>query len=342
MNSREKFLAAMNGKNTGRPPVWVMRQAGRYLPEYRKLKEKHGFLGMVKNPELASTVTLQPLQRFQLDAAILFCDILVIPEAMGQPYNFREGGGIAMQVQLESQKCVEKLNIENIADKLSYVEGALRILRNELGNNKALLGFCGSPWTLACYMIEGESKEGFPKAVEWAKNHPIAFNCLLEKITRATISYLKMQSACGVDAVQIFDSWQSICPHDKAWEWSLKWIHQIIDELNESVPVILYAKAPIQRIDLLRKTGANGLSVSQVIDLSELRANLQDKYVLQGNLPPELLETDAKTVKKKTSDFLHRMKDDPAHIVNLGHGIRPQAKIECMDSLVRTVTEFKP
>ena len=340
MNSREKFIAAINGKNEGRPPFWVMRQAGRYLPEYRKLKEKHGFLTMVKTPELSSQVTLQPLERFKLDAAILFCDILVIPEAMGQCYNFREGGGIAMDYALESDKCIKKLDTSEICGRLSYVSESLELLRMELGNAKALLGFAGSPWTLACYMIEGGSRDGFPRAVEWAKNNSYAFNQLMEKLTSAISEYLKMQIKCGVDAVQIFDSWQSLCPTENAWDWSIKWIYQIAENLNSEIPLILYAKSSSERIELLRRSGADGLSVSQDVDLPSLRKTLPSDYLLQGNLPPELLETDFETVRENTTQFLHSMKGDKSHILNLGHGIRPQAKIECMEALAGTVTEF--
>ena len=340
MNSREKFIAAINGKNEGRPPFWVMRQAGRYLPEYRKLKEKHGFLTMVKTPELSSQVTLQPLERFKLDAAILFCDILVIPEAMGQCYNFREGGGIAMDYALESDKCIKKLDTSEICGRLSYVSESLELLRMELGNAKALLGFAGSPWTLACYMIEGGSRDGFPKAVEWAKNNSYAFNQLMEKLTSAISEYLKMQIKCGVDAVQIFDSWQSLCPTENAWDWSIKWIYQIAENLNSEIPLILYAKSSSERIELLRRSGADGLSLSQDVDLPSLRKTLPSDYLLQGNLPPELLETDFKTVREKTTQFLLSMKGDKSHILNLGHGIRPQAKIECMEALAGTVSEF--
>ena len=340
MNSREKFIAAINGKNEGRPPFWVMRQAGRYLPEYRKLKEKHGFLTMVKTPELSSQVTLQPLERFKLDAAILFCDILVIPEAMGQGYNFREGGGIAMDYALESDKCIKKLDTSEICGRLSYVSESLELLRMELGNAKALLGFAGSPWTLACYMIEGGSRDGFPRAVEWAKNNSYAFNQLMEKLTSAISEYLKMQIKCGVDAVQIFDSWQSLCPTENAWDWSIKWIYQIAENLNSEIPLILYAKSSSERIELLRRSGADGLSVSQDVDLPSLRKTLPSDYLLQGNLPPELLETDFETVREKTTQFLLSMKGDKSHILNLGHGIRPQAKIECMEALAGTVTEF--
>ena len=198
MNSREKFLAAVHGENKGRPPLWVMRQAGRYLPEYRKLKEQYGFLKMVKTPDLSCKVTLQPLERFPLDAAILFCDILVIPEAMGQKYNFRDGGGIIMSHALNSENCVSKLEVSEICQNLSYVEDSLKLLRQSLGNKKALLGFSGSPWTLACYMIQGESANGFPRAVNWAKNNPSTFNRLMEKLTTAISEYLKMQAGCGL------------------------------------------------------------------------------------------------------------------------------------------------
>ncbi len=341
MNSRERIIAALNGSNSGRPPLWVMRQAGRYLPEYRKLKEKHGFLEMVKTPELACQVTLQPLKRFPLDAAILFCDILVIPEAMGQAYKFREGGGISMSHALESEKSIQALDLSEICHKLSYVKEALKMLRNELDGQRALLGFAGSPWTLACYMIQGESKDGFPRAVALAINNPSAFNQLMEKLTLAIIDYLRMQARSGVDAVQIFDSWQSLCPSQNAWDWSIKWISMIVENLKSEIPLILYAKSSSSRVDLLKKSNAHGLSLSHDLDLAMLRKRLPSDYLLQGNLPPELLETSAEKVHRETIAFLNKMNEDPAHILNLGHGIRPQAKIECMEALVEAVTEYK-
>ncbi len=340
MNSRQKFTAALASTNTGRPPIWVMRQAGRYLPEYRKLKEEHGFLKMVKTPELSAEVTLQPLKRFNLDAAILFSDILVIPEAMGQTYEFREGGGINMQYSLESEDCVKKLETDKICESLSYVKNSLQLLRARLPSN-ALIGFSGSPWTLACYMIEGGSQEGFPRAVDWATNHPRRFNALMEKLTLSVTEYLKMQSNCGIDAVQIFDSWQNLCPKEFSWEWSLKWIKQIVENLESSVQVILYAKSSSDRLELLRKTGVNALSISQDADLKEIRKALPKGFPIQGNLDPELLETNPTMVKAEVLKFLQKMNCDNAHILNLGHGIRPQAKIECMEALVETVTKWR-
>jgi uroporphyrinogen decarboxylase len=295
---------------------------------------------MVKTPELACQVTLQPLERFPLDAAILFCDILVIPEAMGQAYKFRDGGGISMSHALESEKCIDELNVSEVCHKLSYVKDALKLLKNELRGERALLGFAGSPWTLACYMIQGESADGFPLAVELAKNNPAAFNKLMEKLTLSIIDYLRMQASSGVDAVQIFDSWQSLCPPQHAWDWSIKWINQIVESLKAEVPIILYAKSSSERIDLLKQSNAHGLSLSHDIDLVDLRRSLPAEYLLQGNLPPELLETSADNVHQETVTFLNKMNGDRAHILNLGHGIRPQAKIECMEALVQAVTEY--
>ena len=206
MNSKTKIQKALANENAGRPPIWVMRQAGRYLPEYRKLKEHYNFVEMVKTPELAVEVTLQPMQRFDLDAAIIFSDILVIPEAMGQPYHFREKGGIGMEFRLESKDCLSKLDINDPVKKLSYVGNALKLLRKRLDPNKAILGFCGSPWTLACYMVDGGSAEHFPETVKWAKSSPQTFSILLEMLTKVLIDYVKMQADSGVDAIQIFDS----------------------------------------------------------------------------------------------------------------------------------------
>jgi uroporphyrinogen decarboxylase len=214
------------------------------------------------------------------------------------------------------------------------------LLKNELDGESALLGFAGSPWTLACYMIQGESADGFPLAVELAKNNPAAFNKLMEKLTLSIIDYLRMQASSGVDAVQIFDSWQSLCPPQHAWDWSIKWINQIVESLKAEVPIILYAKSSSERIDLLKQSNAHGLSLSHDIDLVELRKSLPAEYLLQGNLPPELLETSADNVHQETVTFLNKMNGDRAHILNLGHGIRPQAKIECMEALVQAVTEY--
>jgi len=340
MTSRTKIINALANQNSGRPPLWVMRQAGRYLPEYRALKEKYSFLEMVKSPELAVEVTLQPMLRFELDAAIIFSDILVIPEAMGQPYHFREQGGIGMDFRLEGKSCLDKLDTHESVNKLSYVGEALALLRSKLDSSKAMLGFCGSPWTLACYMVDGGSTNQFPKTVQWAKSSPASFALLLEKLTTVLIDYVKMQAQSGVDAIQIFDSWNALCPDSKVYEWSLKWIDQIADAVSDQVPVILYAKAPSDRLKLFSKSKVSGISVDHETDLKSARKSLPSGFTLQGNLNPALLESEPEIVKNTTLELLNKMKGDPGHILNLGHGIRPQAKIDCMHALVQTVREF--
>lgn len=341
VKGRPLFRAAMAGTNrSGRPPLWVMRQAGRYLPEYRKLKQKHSFLEMVRTPELAVEVTMQPLRRFELDAAIVFSDILVIPEAMGQPYDFRNGGGIEMTRKLTHDSCIEALESNCISEKLSYVGQALTILREELGDKRALLGFCGSPWTLACYMLEGGSAEGFPKTLDWARRKPASFERLLEKITLALTDYLHMQASCGVDALQIFDSWHSLCPSDKVWDWSLKWIRQLIVETNCDLPVIAYANAPLENLPRIARTGAKALGIHHNAAIDEVRKRLPMPMVLQGNLDPAVMEAESDKVERETKKILEKMRGDTAHVMNLGHGIRPAARIECMQTLVSTVRTF--
>tara|TARA_B100001093_G_scaffold90430_1_gene82434 strand:- start:5079 stop:6113 length:1035 start_codon:yes stop_codon:yes gene_type:complete len=340
MNSREKILAALSLRNTGRPPLWVMRQAGRYLPEYRALKEKYNFLKMVKTPELAMEVTLQPLKRFDLDAAILFSDILVIPEAMGQSYHFREKGGIQMEFSADSREKFNHLHTANVQETLSYVPQALSLLRKELGDDKALLGFCGSPWTLACYMIDGGSSTGFPKTCMMAREDPLLLGDFLQKISSALIEYIKMQRNAGIDALQIFDSWHSLCPLENAWEWSLRWIKEIVQAIPNDLSIILYAKAKSERFKLLAETGVNCLSLDHQVDLFESRCALPSRLSLQGNLDPDLMESNAESVARETNNLLSKMNGDSGHILNLGHGIRPGAKIECMETLVETNQNF--
>jgi len=227
MTSRERFLAALNCQILDRPPIWVMRQAGRYLPEYRALKEKHSFLELAQTPELALEVTMQPLRRFALDAAILFSDILVIPEAMGQGYHFRDQGGIGMDYRLEGETDIDKLSTSGVEEKLDYVAKALSLIKSELHGQRALLGFGGSPWTLATYMVEGGSSKNFETIKElFYANRPV-FEKLMDKLCEVLIQYFKMQAAHGADAIQIFDSWGGIIAGPDYEYASLKWIRKI-------------------------------------------------------------------------------------------------------------------
>ncbi len=232
LTGRQRFLNACACQPVDRPPVWLMRQAGRALPEYRKLKEKHSFLELVQTPELAAEVTLQPVRRFGFDAAILFSDILVIPEAMGQSYRFRDTGGIAMDFAVRSLADIEKLSVAQVCEKLGYVDKALRILRKELGDRTALLGFAGSPWTLATFMMEGGSAEKYTRALNLFRKEHKTYDALAAKLTAAVTAYLEMQIEAGVDAIQIFDSHGGLLAPAEFQEASGRWMREIISRLG--------------------------------------------------------------------------------------------------------------
>ena len=341
MNSRDRFLKAAHLEKTDRPPIWLMRQAGRYLPEYRALKAKYDFITLVKTPELATEITLQPLKRFPLDAAIIFSDILVIPEALGQPYFFRDGGGIQMEYCLSNKAEIEALDDSAITEKLNYVSEALKLTKKSIGNNQALLGFCGSPWTLACYMIDGGSTQNFSHTSEFAKRNPKEFFLLMEKLSRSIIQYLNMQIDAGVDCVQIFDSWASICSPSNYHSLSLQWIKTIITGLKKPIPVILYAKGMNHCLKKQLKTGAQILSLDWTISLNNASAETNNQCALQGNLDPEFLTTDSSTVKEEAERILKMSESLNGYIFNLGHGMLPTAKIECVETLIETVTNYR-
>ena len=342
MLSRERFLAALACAPLDRPPIWVMRQAGRYLPEYRALKAKSSFLEMVRTPALAAEVTLQPLKRFALDAAILFSDILVIPEALGQAYQFRDGGGIAMEYRLETRAQIDALAPPDaVPARLGYVAAALELLKKELAGSHALLGFGGSPWTLATYMVEGGSSDDFERIKLLFYTERATFDALLEKLTAALIEYFKMQIAAGADAIQIFDSWGGIVAGHDYEAASLRWIRQIVAALPRDFPVILYAKGTAPHLTDQAFTGARVLSVDWTCDLAIVRRTLPANVAVQGNLDPVLLNTTPDIVRRESTRLLESMRGTRGHIFNLGHGIMPQAKLECMAALVETVTTWK-
>lgn len=338
MTSKERFLAAANCQQLDRPPIWIMRQAGRYLPEYRKLKESYDFVTMVKTPELATEVTLQPLKRFALDAAIVFSDILIVPEALGQPYHFRDEGGIGMDFRLETSADIEKLlPATAVSEKLTYIAEALRMVDSEVGRDKAVLGFAGSPWTLACYMVEGGSSKDFTRIKALFYEDRNLFEQLMTKLTAACAELLKMQLIAGADCVQLFDSWASACPGTDYHDMSLRWIRQIIEQLPEGAPIILFAKGMAHHVDSLATSGAKVLGMDWSVDLPEMRERAPAHIALQGNLDPALLSTNPGVVRTAAQELLAGMNHAPGHIVNLGHGILPSAKIECVEALVETV-----
>jgi len=363
LTGRRRFLDACGCRAVDRPPVWLMRQAGRALPEYRRLKEKYSFLELAQTPDLAVEVTLQPVRRFGFDAAILFSDILVIPEAMGQPYRFREtGGGVVMDFPVRTASDIDRLSAERVAERLAYVDQALRRLRAELGDRTALIGFSGSPWTLATFMMEGGSAKQFSQARNLFHVDRKLFYRLLEKLTAAIIVYLRMQIDAGVDALQIFDSHGGqLAPADFP-EASGRWMKEIVaaigapnsrsapsagagrpaDPVIGAPPVIVFSLGTHHNWDDLVATGASVLGIDGEFSLAEARRRLPANIGLQGNLPSALLnQATPETVARETRAVLDIMRGRPGHIFNLGHGVPPDAKLDNITALVETVRQFK-
>jgi len=337
MNSRNLFLSAVRCEPVPHPPVWLMRQAGRALPEYRALKEKFTFLQLVQTPELAAEVTLQPIRRFGFDGAILFSDILVVCEALGQAYKFRETGGIQMDFAVRTAADVDKLEVNAVVERLQYVAGALKLIRAQLSGRTALLGFAGSPWTVANFMVEGGSSKGFRGARAMFDAEPKLFSRLFEKLTEATTRYLQMQIDTGVDAIQIFDTLGGELPSDVFNAASGQWIKQIVAGLKGNTPVIVFSKGTHGNWPDLVATGANVLGVGMGVRLSEVAAKLPKNIAVQGNLDPALLATTPEAVAAETKRILAEMKGRPGHIFNLGHGVTPESKLECIQALVDSV-----
>lgn len=337
MNYRQRFLAAAHCQTVDRTPVWLMRQAGRSLPEYRALKEKYSFLELAQTPELAVEVTLQPIRRFDYDAAILFSDILVIPEAMGQPYSFREKGGIQMEFAIQNRADIQKLSSESVTDRLDYVRKALELLRKELSDERALLGFAGSPWTLGTYMIEGGSSNDYQLVLDLFNHNRADFELLMEKVTDALIAYFKMQIEAGVDAVQLFDSWGGILKGKDYHEGSLKWMRKIIDAIKDDIPVILFAKGCADEMTALCDTGAQIIGLDWTVDIGAMGKTIPANIAIQGNLDPMILNSSPDKTRIEAQKILDGMRDRPGHIFNLGHGIDKDAKLDCVEALLDTI-----
>ena len=361
VSCRERFLNACRCLPNDRPPVWLMRQAGRALPEYRKLKETYTFVQLVQNPDLAAEVTLQPVRRFGFDAAILFSDILVIPEAMGQTYSFKETGGVIMDFAVTNKADIEKLSVDRVVERLSYVDKALRILRKELGDQTALIGFSGSPWTLATFMMEGASVPKYSRALALFREDPKTYFALAEKLTAAITAYLKMQIAAGVDALQIFDSNGGQLLPAEFQAASGRWMREIITGIGApnsdsartqvtlhradseiGAPIIVFSLGTHGNWPDLIATGANVIGIDWETSMYEARKHVPGGIGLQGNLAPALLcDATPEVVVRETKVVLEAMRGRAGHIFNLGHGLTPGAKLENIAALVETVRNFK-
>ena len=336
----ELFLKACKREETERTPVWIMRQAGRYLPEYRAIREKYDFLTMCKTPELASEVTVQPIDIIGVDAAILFSDILVIPEAMGMKLEIIESKGPVFDEPIRNLSDIENLNNEDIIDRLDYVMQAIRHTKEKLNNRVPLIGFSGSPWTLATYMVEGKGSKNFEIIKSFIYTEPNAAHKLLDLLSDAVIAYLNKKIESGCDAIQIFDTWGGILSPNDFEEFSLRYIRKIVNSINaNSVPVIVFAKG-VKAIDKLAELYCDVLGIDWTFDIGEVRKVVENRKALQGNLDPCVLFAPKEKIREETRRILESYGRGAGHIFNLGHGILPKTPVENVKHFVNCVKEM--
>ena len=325
----DRFIKALLREPLDRTPVWMMRQAGRYLPEYRATRGQAGdFMSLCKNTELACEVTMQPLERYELDAAILFSDILTIPDAMGLGLYFEEGEGPKFRKPVRTEADIEKLEVINTASDLSYVTDAVSMIRRELNGRVPLIGFSGSPWTLATYMVEGQSSRDFARAKTMLYTQPEVMHQLLEKLALSVIDYLNAQIRAGAQVVQIFDTWGGALSHAAYQEFSLAYMEKIVANLithadGREVPVILFTKGGGHWLEAMADSGCHALGLDWTVDIGSARGRVGNKVALQGNMDPAVLRADPATIEREVASILTSYGDNPGHIFNLGHGITP-------------------
>ena len=344
----DRFLRALQREPVDVTPVWMMRQAGRYLPEYRETRSKAGsFLGLCKNPELACEVTIQPLRRFPLDAAILFSDILTVPDAMGLGLYFAEGEGPRFHRPIQTEAAIKSLGVPDPEEELAYVMNAVRTIRRELDGKVPLIGFSGSPWTLATYMVEGSSTKNFAKVKGMMFGRPDLMHQLLSKTTDAVVLYLNAQIRAGAQAVMIFDTWGGVLSPADFRIFSLAYMERIVQGLvrrNEgrNVPVILFTKGGGQWLEIMAQTGCDALGVDWTTDLDDARKRVGDRVALQGNIDPCILYSSPEQIREGVKRVLASYGSGSGHVFNLGHGIHPDVNPDRALTLVEAVHDLSP
>ena len=344
--NNDRFLRALRREPVDCTPVWIMRQAGRYLPEYRATRARAGsFVNLCKTPELACEVTLQPLARYPLDAAILFSDILTIPDAMGLGLSVEEGVGPRLARPVRTRADIENLRMPDPETDLRYVMDTVRLIRRELHDKVPLIGFAGSPWTLACYMIEGQGSDSFARAKALAWDDPATMHRLLDVVARSVAQYLCAQAAAGAQALMIFDTWGGLLAPDMFAEYSLRYLAQIaqslkMDNAAKTVPLILFSKGANSHLEELADTGCAALGLDWTISLGNARMRVGDSVALQGNLDPAVLHASPDAIRAEVQKALSSFGAYPGHIFNLGHGITPDVDPERLRVLLEAVHEL--
>lgn len=333
------LLRTLRKETVERPPVWMMRQAGRYLPDYLKLKAKYDFFTRVQTPELACAITLQPIDQVGVDAAIIFSDILVIPQAMGLEVLMEEGKGPSLPKVIETQKDIDNLVTDGAEHSLKYVYDALSLTKSELNNRVPLIGFAGAPWTILCYMVEGKGSKTWEKAKQFAYTQPLLAHQLLQKITNITISYLKFQAKAGADTVQVFDSWAGALSPADFKTFAQPYLLQIADALKDAVPVILFPKGSWYALKDLSESSASGIGIDWCITPQFARELTGNRIVLQGNFDPAKLLAPIPEIKKAVKEMIDAF-GTQNYIANLGHGITPNIPVDHARAFVDAVKEY--
>ncbi len=342
----DRFLRALLREPVDKTPVWMMRQAGRYLPEYRASRSKAGsFMDLCKNPDLACEVTIQPLDRYPLDAAILFSDILTIPDAMGLGLYFEEGEGPKFERPIKSEVDIDAIGVPDPEDDLGYVMEGVRTIRRELDGRVPLIGFSGSPWTLATYMVEGGSTKNFGLVKGMLFDRPDMMHKLLDKLADSVTSYLNGQIAAGAQAVMIFDTWGGVLTPRDYEAFSLSYMRRIVQGLTREadgrkVPVIMFTKGGALWLDKMAETGCDALGVDWTLDMADARAKVQDKVALQGNMDPCILYSNPDRIREEVGSVLESYGRGPGHVFNLGHGIHPTIDPENVGAFINAVHDL--
>ena len=339
MIKNDLFLRALKGEVVTRPPVWMMRQAGRYLPEFMQIKNKYDFFTRCRTPELASEITLQPIRRFGMDAAILFCDILVIPQAMNIEVEMKSNFGPFLPNPIRTQKDLDRVIVPDVNIELDYVYTAIKATKELLNNEVPLIGFAGSPWTVFCYCVQGQGSKNFDKAKAFCFSNPMAAHLLLQKITETTIAYLKAKVKAGVDVLQIFDSWGGMLSPNDYQEFSWKYINQIIEALKNDAPVISFGKGCWFALHEMGKSNAAAIGIDWTCSARNARYLTGGNKTLQGNFDPSRLLSPPDEIKKMVHEMINSFGKDK-YIVNLGHGILPNIPVDHAKAFIDAVKSY--
>ncbi|SJZ37563.1 uroporphyrinogen decarboxylase [Sediminibacterium ginsengisoli] len=340
MIQNDLLLRTLRGEQTERPPVWMMRQAGRYLPEYMVLREKYGFFERCQTPELACEITLQPIDIVGVDAAILFSDILVVPQAMGLEVQLVESKGPLLPDPVKTAADMNRIRVPEISETLGYVMDAIRLIKKELNGRVPLIGFAGAPWTILCYMVQGKGSKTFDEAKAFCYTQPELAHQLLQMITDTTIAYLSAQIEAGADTVQLFDSWGGLLGPADFEILSLQYMRQIVTAVKDKAPTILFAKGAWHSLEEMAATGAHGLGIDWCIQPQRARQFAGSNVTLQGNFDPAKLLGPIPVIKKEVTAMLDAF-GPGRHIANLGHGILPNVPVAHAKAFVDTVKEYR-